>query len=125
MTEFAAGFLSEDPEIKHQSTVKYNDNVQSLVFELNEEHIKVKTEQNSIRLIASKEVDDLLDSLEVSVKLATDLSTEMLKFMTTNEFWADQSLVVPLQEQLSIAGNDVLNYHLKLRAQMKHELNEI
>jgi hypothetical protein len=125
ITEFYSGFLSDDPEIKHQSTIKYNDDVQSLIFELHEEHIKVKTEQNSIRLIASKEVDNLLDALETSVKLATDLSTNMLKFMTTDEFWADQSLVAPLQEQLTVAGNEVLNLHLKLREQMKLELNEI
>lgn len=124
MTEFLSGCLNEE-EVKNRAIVKYNQDVQALVFELNEEHLKVKTEQNSIRLIASEKVDVLLDKLEVAVKNATDASTEMLRFMSTQEFWADQSLIVPYQEKATIFGQDVQRFHNALKEQMKQELKEI
>lgn len=125
MTEFMNGYLSDDPEEQHQATLKYNEDVQELFFELNAEHLKIKTETNSIRLIATPEVDTLLDTLEESVKLATDQSTDMLKFMATPEFWQDQSLVAPYQAEIEKSGKSVLDSRYKLREQMKAELNEI
>lgn len=125
MTEFLSGYLEEGESVKNQAIVKYNEDVQALVFELNEEHLKVKSEQNSIRLIASSEVDDLLDKLEVAVKNATDCSTEMLRVMSTAEFWADQSIIAPYQEKLVIYGHEVKNSNNALKEQIKLELNEI
>ncbi len=125
MAEFLTACLQDDEAAKNKGIVKYNQDVQSLVFELNDEHLKVKTEQNSIRLIASKKVDALLDKLEIAVKNATDASTEMLRFMSTQEFWADQTLITPYQEKATIFGQDVQNCHNALKEQMKLELNEI
>lgn len=125
MTEFLSGYLVEDESVKRQATVKYNEDVQALVFELNEKHLKVKTEQNSIRLIASPKVDTLLDELEVAVKNATDSSTEMLSVMSTAEFWADQSIITPYQEKLTAYGQAVQCSHYALKEQMKLELHEI
>jgi hypothetical protein len=125
MINFLSACLEDDETGKNQAIVKYNQDVQALVFELNEEHLKVKTEQNSIRLIASKKVDTLLDKLEVAVQNTTDASTEMLKFMATQEFWVDQSLITPYQEKATIFGLDVQSCHNALKEQMKLELNEI
>jgi len=125
ITEFLSGYLVDDEQVKNETIVKYNKDVQALVFELNEEHLKLKSEQNSIRLIASPDVDKLLDKLEIAVKTATDLSTEMLRFMSTPEFWADQSLILPYQEKLAVSGNEVQEAHNSLKEQMKIELNEI
>jgi len=125
ITEFLSGYLVDDEQVKNEAIVKYNKDVQALVFELNEEHLKLKSEQNSIRLIASPDVDKLLDKLEIAVKTATDLSTEMLRFMSTPEFLADQSLILPYQEKLAVSGNEVQVAHNNLKEQMKIELNEI
>lgn len=125
MTEFLTACLEDDETVKNKAIVKYNQDVQSLVFELNEEHLKVKNEQNSIRLIASKDVDTLLDKLEIALKNATEASTEMLRFMSTQEFWIDQTLITPYQEKATIFGHDVQNCRNDLKEQMKLELNEI
>jgi hypothetical protein len=125
MTEFLSGCLEEDESIENKAVIKYSKDVQALVFELNEEHLKVKSEQNSIRLIASSEVDVLLDKLEVAVKNATDSSTEMLSVMSTPEFWADQTIIEPHKEKLAIYGQEVQISHYELKEQMKLELNEI
>ena len=125
MTEFLSGYLEEDESIKKQAIVKYNEDIQALVFELNEDYLKMKSEQNSIRLIASSKVDDLLDKLEVAVKNATDSSTEMLNVMSTPEFRANQSIIAPYQEKLAVYGQEVQSSHTALKEQMKLELNEI
>ena len=125
MTEFLLGYLEEDESIKNKSIVKYNEDIQALVFELNEEHLRVKSEQNSIRLIASTRVDELLDMLEIAVKNATDSSTEMLRVMATQEFWADQTIITPYQDKLAICAEAVQVSNDALKEQMKTELNEI
>tara|TARA_B110000211_G_scaffold106689_2_gene123881 strand:- start:318 stop:560 length:243 start_codon:yes stop_codon:yes gene_type:complete len=79
MTAFLSGYVEEDESVKNQAIAKYNEDVQALVFELNEEHLKVKSEQNSIRLIASFKVDSLLDNLEIAVENATDSSAKCLE----------------------------------------------
>jgi len=99
MTAFLSGYVEEDESVKNQAIAKYKEDVQALVFELNEGHLKVKSEQNSIRLIASSKVDSLLDNLEIAVENATDSSAEMLRVMSTPEFWADQSIIAPYQQK--------------------------
>jgi hypothetical protein len=125
ISEFMNSYLVDDPDIQHQSTVKYGEDVQRLFFELNAEHLKLQTETNSIRLISSPKIDVFLNSLESGVKLATDQTTEMLQFMAKPEFWADQSLVAPYQEKLALSAKEVVDCRNQLRDQMKVELNEI
>jgi hypothetical protein len=125
ITEFMNSYLVDDPDVQHQATVKYSENVQKLFFELNAEHLKLQTETNSIRLISSPKIDVFLNSLESGVKLATDQTTEMLQFMAKPEFWADQSLVVPYQDKLAVSAKEVIDCRNQLREQMKVELNEI
>ena len=125
LNDFLLGFLNDNESVKNQAIVKYNEGVQGLIFDLNQEYLKIKTEQNSIRLIASPTVDELLDKLELAVKNATDANTEMLSFMSKQEFWEDQSKIAPFQEKLVILGQEVQSMHDALKQQMKRELNEI
>lgn len=125
LSEFLSGYLVENEAEKKIAFDKYNESVQALVFEINEEQIKLNSEQNSIRLIASQEVDELLDRLGGAVKTATEFSGDMLRFMATPEFLVDQSLISPFQEKLAVIGSEVQEFHSKLKEQMKTELNEI
>jgi len=67
----------------------------------------------------------LLDKLELAVKKSTDDASEMMKFMTTPQFWADQTLLSPYQQRAEESGELVLQCRDELRSRMKHELNEI
>ena len=125
IAELLSSSLTDNEQVKIEAMVKYNEDIQSLVFELSEEHLKIKTEQNSIRLIASTEVDGLLDNLEISVKTATDLTIEMLRVMASPEFFEDQNLILPYQDKLAVFGSKAQEAHHELREQMKVELNEI
>jgi hypothetical protein len=125
MSEFMGAYLNEDEEIKHQATVKYNEEVQKIFWDLNEEYLRVKTETNTIRLISSPEIDNFLNQLEALIKLATDQSTEILTFMSKPEFWADPTLMFPYQAKSEITGKQILECRDQIRKQMKLELNEI
>ena len=89
------------------------------------EQIKINTESNSIRLIASCEIDELLDQLEMSVKQATEDAVEMLRFMGTPEYLVNNTLLEPYQAKLNKVGLEVLECRNALKKQMKSELSDI
>ena len=120
-----AGQISGCQDTANKSLLDFNHEIMRLFNELNEEQIKVNTESNSIRLIASPEVDALLDSFSEKIKQSYEDSVAMLKFMGTPEFILDKSLVKPLQEQVVSSGAQVLKAREALKQQMKFELDEI
>ncbi len=121
MNEFMASSSATDDE----SNKAFNSGIQSLFNELYEEQIKISSETNSIRLISSPEIDELLVKLESAIKASTDDASNMLKFMATPEFMSDQTLLSPHQQKAEKSGASVLEYHKELRNRMKYELNEI
>ncbi len=96
-----------------------------MFIELYEEQIKISNETNSIRLISSPEIDILLDKLELAVKKSTDDAGDMMKFMATPQFLADQTLLSPCQQRAEESGAFVLQCRDELRSRMKYELDEI
>lgn len=125
MDRFLKSCLVEDQAAKNAGILEFNREVQLLFNQLYEELLKVNSETNSIRLISSDTMDDLLNKLETTVKKSTDDASEMLKFMVTPEFWTDQSLIIPLQKKSESSGQLVLASRNELRNRMKIELNEI
>ena len=125
ITEFMDGFLNSDEKDRNLIVSAYLKQVQDFIFKVGEEQLKVKSEQHSIRLIASKSINDLLDELEVAVDNATEAYTELLKYMSTEDFWADQSTAEVYQEILQKQRAQVLQIHNKLKSQMNKELHEI
>ena len=125
MNNFLKSCLVDDKEVKNAGIIEFNREVQLLFGQLYEELLKVNSETNSIRLISSDTMDELLDKLQATVKESTDDATEMLKFMVTPEFWANQSLIIPLQKKSESSGQMVLACRNALRSRMKTELNEI
>ncbi|MEI6214999.1 MAG: hypothetical protein WCP10_12910 [Desulfuromonadales bacterium] len=125
MNRFLASYLVTDETAKNNAILEFNREVHLIFNQLYEEQLKVNTETNSIRLISSDTMDELLDKLESAIKKSTDDASEMLKFMATPEFWADQSLIMPLQQKSENTGQLVLTRRNAVRSRMKIELNEI
>ncbi|MDD5058937.1 MAG: hypothetical protein PHQ60_13790 [Sideroxydans sp.] len=124
MNEYLASCL-EGGGSNNNAIVIFNNATQSLFNELYEEQIKVANETNSIRLVSSSEIDELLDKLELAMKKSTDDTVEIMKFMSTPQFWNDQTQIAPYKNQAEESGKLVLRYRNALRERMKHELNEI
>jgi hypothetical protein len=119
ITKFMASGCEAD------ATAEYMNGVQGIYSKLYEEFIRVKNETNTIRLISSAVMDKLLDEVEVKVEAATDQTSEMLKFMTTPEFWMDQTRLEPYRVELEKTGQAVVVARNAVRERMKLELNEI
>lgn len=124
LNEFLSSYL-EGGESQNDVITKFNECTQSMFNELYEEQIKISNETNSIRLVSSPEIDVLLDKLEIAITNSTNDTSEMMKFMTTPEFWNDQTQIAAYQSRAEESGRLVQKYRNELRDRMKYELNEI
>lgn len=92
---------------------------------MNQEYLTLAMETNSIRLITSELLDELLDQLTSSVSDGTNTAQEMLKIMATPDFLMDQSILLPLQEKAEVESQKILVLRNSIRKQMKVELDQI
>ena len=125
MDRLLKGCLSEEQAVCNESTLVFNQEIRLIFNDLYKEQIKINTESNSIRLIASYEIDELLDQLEMSVKQATEDAVEMLRFIGTPEYFVNNTLLEPYQAKLNKIGLKVLECRNALKEQMKSELSDI
>lgn len=125
MNQFLSSYTGTSGEADQAAIANFAKSVQDLFHELSEEQIRIANETNSIKLIASDEMDDLLNRLDEAVGESTSDANEMLKFMATHEFWADQSLVVPYQKKAEESGMLVKQCRDNIMSLMKRELQEI
>ncbi|MGJ3257493.1 MAG: hypothetical protein ACFE0K_14360 [Alcanivorax sp.] len=125
MNQFLGSYTGASGEADQAAIANFNTGVQDLFHELSEEQIRIANETNSIRLIASDEMDDLLNRLDEAVGESTRDASEMLKFMATPEFWADQSLIVPYQKKAEESGMLVKQCRDNIMSLMKRELQDI
>ena len=125
MDRLLEGCLSEEQAVRNESTLVFNQEIMLIFNDLHKEQIKINAESNSIRLIASCEIDELLDQLEMSVRQATEDAVEMLRFMGTADYFVNKQLLEPYQTKLNKIGLEVLECRNTLKNQMKSELSEI
>lgn len=125
MNQFLASYTGTSDEADQAAIADFNSGVQNLFYELSEEQIRIANETNSIRLIASGEMDELLDRLDEAVRESTNDTSEMLIFMATPVFWKDQSLIVPYQKKAEESGILVKQCRDNIMRLMKRELQEI
>ena len=125
MSEFLSSYSNDNEEIKQLATVKYNKEVQKIYWDLNEEHLRVKTETNSIRLISSPEIDNHLEKLESLIQTANKQSQKILDIMTKPEFWADATIISPFMAESEQTSKNIVNCREDIKNQMKTELDQI
>jgi len=123
--EFSVAFMNGTQEEQNVAIHNFSNSINVLSQELNSELLTLKTKTHGIRLISSIELDLLLNELELAVTKSTNDATAMTQFMSKPEFWADQSLLKPYEEQNLSSGNKVAEIHEKVKLQMKSELNVI
>lgn len=125
MNQFLEAYTGTSNETDQAAIADFNSGVQNLFHELSEEQVRIANETNSIRLIASEEMEGLLNRLDEAVRESTRDAGEMLKFMATTEFWANQSLIAPYQGKAEESGVLVKQSRDNVMSRMKHELQEI
>lgn len=125
LSELLSSVVTGTEESKKEAFYQFTNDIQHIINKIYEEHIKMSNETNSIRLIATTEMDMLLDKFENALNKAKDNASEMIKFMTTPEFFTNQTLLVPYQDASEESADLVSEYRVKLKNRMKYELDEI
>lgn len=124
-SKFMENYLVDDESTQNEAIAEFNQGMMGLFGELNQEHLKLTTETNSIRLISSEILDGHLDQLTAKVGDATNTAQDMLKMMASPEFWADQTILSPLQIKAEEQGREIILIRNNIRKQMKGELDQI
>ncbi len=124
-SKFMKNYLVDDESTQNEAIAEFNQGMMGLFGELNQEHLKLTTETNSIRLISSEVLDGHLDQLTAKVGDATNTAQELLKMMASHEFWVDQTILSPLQIKAEDQGREIILIRDNIRKQMKVELDQI
>nr|WP_067297645.1 LapA family protein [Marinobacterium profundum] len=123
LNDFLGAYMNGTEEDQAKANLIFSNRMNKLFTELNQELIKVRHETSTIRIISSPEMDSLLDKLDIAVQASTNDSSEMLKFMSTQEFWADQSLIAPYQERSETSAKELMNIKASITNRMKRCLS--
>ncbi|MGH1374507.1 MAG: hypothetical protein ACRBBW_20895 [Cellvibrionaceae bacterium] len=123
--EFMKAYVSGTEEDQARANEKFSIDMNELFTDLYRELVRVRNETNTIRMIASADMDALLDNLDSDVERATEDAKNTLGIMATSEFWADQTIIKPLQKKSEDSANALLQTKSSLISQMKKELEEI
>lgn len=116
---------TDDESAENERIGLFSERVMGLFNELNEEHLKLSTETNSIRLISSEEIDVLLDRHSLMVGQSTQETTEMIKIMVSPEYLANPSILDPFKQRVESGGIEIEKLSDEIKNRMKMELNEI
>ena len=127
ITEFYAGFLAtiDDKTEQNKVCTVYMEKIQNLMNENNTELMKVKQETNTIRLIASQEVIELLNLMERTYDYMFDTSAQIINMLPNNIMKNGQIVLQKHVEILTEISHSALNIKEHLIQQMRNDLNKI
>ena len=127
ITEFYAGFLAtiDDKTEQNKVCTVYMEKIQNLMNENNTELMKVKQETNTIRLIASQEVIELLNLMEKTYDYMFDTSAQIINMLPNNIMKNNQIVLQKHVEILTEISHSALNIKEHLIQQMRNDLNKI
>ena len=127
ITEFYAGFLAtiDDKTEQNKVCTVYMKKIQNLMNKNNTELMKVKQETNTIRLIASQEVIELLNLMEKTYDYMFDTSAQIINMLPNNIMGNNQIVLQKHVEILTEISHSALNIKEHLIQQMRNDLNKI
>lgn len=92
---------------------------------ISEEHVRMRNETNTLRLISSPKMNALLDDMDKLLSESFDASTEQLKALSVPEQFRNPEGAKPNQEKIYELGKMVQKKRQQLMDLMKQELDEI
>ncbi len=107
------------------ATTTFSKKIQKLMIDSNKEQIRLKIETNTIRVIASDSILQILDSLEYAYGKSFEESTKMMKELQVQMLTKDKEGMARNQMNMEAIANVIQNYKNDLIHQMRIELNEI
>lgn len=129
MTKFFTDYLSQEAQGNKVESSKiiseFMSEIQKMITKLDSEHLRIKTETNTIRLIASEKMVEILNELELAFKDSYDTSVALMKSLGKPENFQNISFINTLQTKVIEKGSIVQEKRNELMNQMKIELDQI
>ncbi len=104
---------------------KFSNGVQSLMFEANENLIRLRGETNSIKIIADKRTLELIETMDGLYDNSFDLSSRMIKELGTAVATNNFDGVKQLELELKVYTDKILATKNLMIEQIRKELDEI
>lgn len=123
MTNFFNTAISDNNE--DQALMEFNNQVMGLSNEINAEYLKIKNESNSVRLVTSANIDQLLDQLEHTIEQSKEESFTIMKVIASPEYQQDSSILEPYKQNALKTGEKINQLRRNILNEMKAELDEI
>jgi len=103
----------------------FSKKVQKLTFDANEELLKLKQETNTIRLIASDEILNKLNVMDLTYDKMMEKSNRMMSTLPQQVMTNDQDGMKKNQKELEISAMVIKSLKDDIIKLMRKELNEI
>jgi hypothetical protein len=123
--EVHEGILNSDDEERTKAINIFAKKSSDLFNQLNEKIRQLRAETNSVKVIASDRILEMLNELDELYDISTDTASNMFKDMTSNIIENNQDKMISQQEELFQFGEKIKNIHDRLMIEIRNELNEI
>lgn len=112
---------------KHEANAitVFQKKIQKLMFDANQELIRIKQETNTVRLIASDNILQKLDLLTLAYDKSLEASNQMMKDMLPLMLSKNQEKMKEQQRELEVAAMVINKIKSDIINLMRSELNEI
>jgi uncharacterized protein (UPF0335 family) len=125
LSEYSRSIVNSSEDEQKSALNKYLKESHKFIFKISQEQVKLKSEQHSIRLIASESLNNLLNLFEESVGKATNVNNQILNIMGTEDYHVDKNIVSPFLLEIQRLGQEILDLNKQIREQMNKELDQI
>lgn len=129
LDEFNRNFLNassrNDKKGETNATTVMSKKMQKLAFEANESLIKIKQETNAIRLIASDNIIQKLNLLELAYDKNTEQATKLMNDLPIQVMCNDQKGMQNSQKEIEISALLIAKIKDEIIELMRKELDEI
>ncbi len=121
--EYLNGYGNKQKET--DAITKFSNGVQTLMFEANENLIRLRSETNAIKIIADKKTIDLISEMDSLYEISFELSSKMIKELGPAVLTKDFSGVKSIEAELKVFTDKILLTKNLMIEQIRIELDEI
>lgn len=121
--EYLSGYGNKKKET--DAITKFSSGVQTLMFDANENLIRLRSETNAIKIIAGKRTLELINEMDNLYDKSFDLSSQMIKELSVAVTTQDFSGVKRLEDELKVFTEKILGTKSLMIEQIRIELDEI
>lgn len=129
LSEFHRNYLNAATQNNKRNetlaTTTFSSKVQKIIFDANQDLMKIKNETNTIRLIASDEILNKLDLLIYAYDDSMEKSNKMLNSLSSLVLTNNQEQINANQHEIEISARVINNIKDQIIELMRVELKEI